>query len=61
MSSKINGANGIQRLVEKYKQDFRISENLEYYAIEDFARAERGYVQFCLKNGGSGPGAVADS
>jgi hypothetical protein len=50
MPSKIQGFNGIEKLIQKYKQDFRI-ENLDYYSGEDYARAERGYVQHCLKFG----------
>jgi hypothetical protein len=53
MPSKIHGEQGIEKLIQKHKQNFR-TENLEYYSGEDYARAERGYVQFCLKNGGSG-------
>lgn len=60
MPSKIQGDNGIQRLIRKYKRDFRIQENLEHYSGEDYERAERGYVQFCLKCGGSVNGQTHD-
>jgi hypothetical protein len=52
MPSKIHGVNGIEKLIQKHKQDFR-TENLNYYSGKDYARAERGYVQFCLKHGGN--------
>ncbi|RJQ71924.1 MAG: hypothetical protein C4519_19035 [Desulfobacteraceae bacterium] len=54
MPYEIHGTNGIERLIQKYKEDFRIPENLEHYSVEDYARAERGYIQFCLRYGGSG-------
>ena len=53
MPSKIHGIKGIERLIQKHKQDFR-TENLDYYSGEDYARAEREYIQFCLKFGGLG-------
>jgi hypothetical protein len=61
MPSKSHGDNGIQRLIQKYRQDFRIRENLEYYSGDDYERAERGYVQFCLKCGGFGKSRMHDS
>jgi hypothetical protein len=42
---------GIRQLVQKYKQDFRIPENLNHYADEDYRAAEKQFVRFCLKNG----------
>jgi hypothetical protein len=42
---------GIRQLVQKYKQDFRIPENLNHYADEDYHAAEKQFVRFCLKNG----------
>jgi hypothetical protein len=42
---------GIRQLVQKYEQEFRIPENLNYYAVEDYRIAEKHYVKFCLKNG----------
>jgi hypothetical protein len=53
MPSKIHGVNGKEKLIQKYKQDFR-TENQSYYSGEDYVRAERGYVQYRLKFGGSG-------
>jgi hypothetical protein len=42
---------GIKQLVQKYKQEFRIPENTDYYGGEDFRIAEKRFVKFCLKNG----------
>ena len=42
---------GMDRLVEKYRRQFRIPENLNYYSERDFHRAERAYLRFCLNRG----------
>lgn len=42
---------GMDRLVEKYRRQFRIPENLNHYAEADFHQAEREYLRFCLSRG----------
>jgi hypothetical protein len=42
---------GIERLVSVYVDAFQIPENLEHYAPEDFEKAQRRYVRFCLQHG----------
>ena len=42
---------GMDRLVEKYRRQFRIPENLNHYAESDYHRAERHYLRFCLQRG----------
>ncbi len=42
---------GMDRLVEKYRRQFRIPENLNYYSERDFHHAEREYLRFCLTRG----------
>jgi hypothetical protein len=42
---------GIDRIVEKYRQKFRIPENLDHYTESDLHEAERRYLQFCLTTG----------
>ena len=44
-------ATGIDRLVEKYRRQFRIPENCDYYSEDDYQLAERKYLRFCLKRG----------
>jgi translation initiation factor 2 beta subunit (eIF-2beta)/eIF-5 len=44
---------GIERLIAKYKREFRIVENLNHYSSEDYVMAEREYVRHCLKFGRS--------
>jgi len=42
---------GIDRIVAKYRQRFRVPENLDHYSERDFHEAERQYLRFCLTNG----------
>ena len=51
MDSEDRAPEGIKQLVQKYKQEFRIPENLNHYAVEDYRAAEKQFVRFCLKNG----------
>jgi hypothetical protein len=51
MASEDRVQEGIEQLVQQYKQDFRIPENTDHYSVEDFRLAEKQFVRFCLKNG----------
>ena len=42
---------GIDRIVDKYRQQFRVPENLNHYSDNDLHDAERQYLRFCLTNG----------
>jgi hypothetical protein len=42
---------GAKLLVKKYRETFRIPENIDYYSKEDFQRAEKKYLKFCLTTG----------
>ena len=42
---------GIDRIVAKYRQKFRVAENLDHYSEADFHEAERQYLRFCLTSG----------
>ncbi len=42
---------GIDRLVDKYRRQFRIPENLDHYSEGDYYQAERKYLRFCLLSG----------
>lgn len=44
-------ASGMDRLVEKYRRQFRIPENLDHYSEDDFQQAEREYLRYCLGRG----------
>lgn len=46
-----NTASGMDRLVDKYRRQFRIPENLDYYSDNDYHQAEREYLRFCLSRG----------
>lgn len=42
---------GINRIVERYRERFRVPENLDYYSESDYHEAERQYLRYCLTNG----------
>lgn len=42
---------GIDRIVDRYRQQFRIPENLDHYSDNDLHEAERQYLRFCLNTG----------
>jgi hypothetical protein len=42
---------GIERLIAAYVNAFRIPENLNHYAPDDFEKAQRQFVRFCLRQG----------
>lgn len=42
---------GIEQLVTVYVEAFQIPENFNHYAPDDFERAQRRFVRFCLQNG----------
>lgn len=48
MSTLHEHTNGLKRLVEKCRNEFRRPENTEYYSKEDYREAEKKYVRFCL-------------
>jgi hypothetical protein len=43
--------NGLKALIAAYRKKFRIRENLRYYSKEDFQKAEKKYLKFCLTSG----------
>jgi hypothetical protein len=43
--------NGIELIIKKYKKEFRIPENLNYYSEEDYQKAEKQFIRFCLATG----------
>jgi hypothetical protein len=52
MSNSPSVTHGIELLVEKYRNEFRRSENTNYYSQDDYKEAERKFVKLCL-NGNS--------
>jgi hypothetical protein len=43
--------NGIKLLIRRYREQFRIPENLNHYSREDFQAAEQKYVKMCVLKG----------
>ena len=46
-------SSGIKLLVEKYRKQFRIAENVDHYSAENYKIAERKFLKFALGNGDS--------
>ncbi|MGD9365933.1 MAG: hypothetical protein PVH87_09570 [Desulfobacteraceae bacterium] len=52
MHNITRATHGIELLVEKCRNEFRRTENTDYYTEDDYKEAERKFVKFCL-NGNS--------
>ena len=50
MGNYSNTNKGIKLLIQKCRKEFRQTENIEFYADEDYKAAERKFVKFCLLN-----------
>jgi hypothetical protein len=48
MGNVNDATQGIELLLEKCRNEFRRSENTDYYAEADYKEAERKFVKFCL-------------
>lgn len=44
---------GLKLLVEKYRQEFRVAENLNHYSEDNYKIAERKFLKFALSIGDS--------
>ena len=49
MHNSSDTKNGIKLLVQKCREQFRISENLNHYSEGEYREAERKYVKLCLR------------
>jgi len=49
MANSSNTNQGIRLLVQKCREQFRISENLDHYSEREYREAERKYVKLCLR------------
>ena len=47
----IKSETGIKRLIRKFTDEFSIPENLENYSAEDFEKAQKKFVKYCLQTG----------
>lgn len=43
---------GLKLLVEKYRKEFQIPENLKFYSEKNYKIAERKYLKYALGMGG---------
>ena len=44
---------GLKLLVEKYRKEFQIPENLNFYSEKNYRNAERKYLKYALGMGGT--------
>ena len=47
--TKNNEMGGLQLLLKKYKDIFRVPENLNHYSKSDFKIAERKFLKYALR------------
>lgn len=47
-TGKSTTTSGVQLLLEKCRNEFRLPENTDYYTAYDYKEAERKYVKFRL-------------
>jgi len=43
--------NGLECLLDRFRNSFRIPENLNHYSKEDFQLAEKKYIKYCINYG----------
>ncbi len=51
MKTEQNPPTGITLLIQKFRKEFQIPENLNYYSDEDYSEAEKKYLKWCLLEG----------
>ncbi len=51
MANQHTGDRGMRQLLQKYVREFRIPENLHYYAPDDLTRAQKKFVKLRLTRG----------
>ncbi|MEJ2728252.1 MAG: hypothetical protein P8185_07040 [Deltaproteobacteria bacterium] len=49
MPKRKNGCRGLQRLIDKFRNEFQRPENTKFYSETDYNSAERKYVKLCLQ------------
>jgi hypothetical protein len=50
MENNSKNNEGIKLLIQKCRNEFRRTENKDYYADADYNSAKRKFVKFCLFN-----------
>ena len=48
MDNNENTDQGVRLLIRKYREEFRLPENKNFYSNQDYREAERKYIKFCL-------------
>ena len=45
------GRNGLESLLNRFRDAFRVPENLNHYSEKDFRIAEKKYISYCINYG----------
>ncbi|MGD9173491.1 MAG: hypothetical protein PVF29_04980 [Desulfobacterales bacterium] len=48
MGNLSNKDKGIRLLIQKYRNEFRRPENIDFYSENDYKKAEKKFVKLCL-------------
>jgi hypothetical protein len=48
MNKDTTGTKGLELVIKKYREKFRISENLNHYSDEDLKKAEKKFLKYLL-------------
>lgn len=48
MANKSKADKGIRLLIQKFRNEFKRAENVDFYSENDFKEAEKKFVKFCL-------------
>lgn len=48
MDKEVHRNKGLVRLIEKGRQAFHIAENINFYSEQDYKRAEKKFIKFCV-------------
>ena len=48
MANLSNADKGIRLLIQKYRNEFKVPENIYFYSENDYKEAEKKFVKFCL-------------
>ncbi len=51
MNGNLSSKTGIELLLKKCREKFRIPENLNHYSAEDYRIAERKFIKYSLQEG----------
>ena len=51
MKKDVQQRSGIVLLLDRYRETFRVAENLNHYSENDYKRAERRFLKYAIEQG----------